>query len=94
LLRGAVARTLDLTWHQDHQQHSEMVPTAAGGEVVYDKIQALSPKNDAQHALQAQASSMAIDLGKLRWLMLEPGSTSISLPLLGVLVFLACHCFH
>ena len=84
LLRGAVARTLNLIWHQDH---SEMVPTAAGGEVLYDKIQALSPKNDAQHALQAQASSMAIDLGKLRWLMFEQGSTSISLPLLWMLVF-------
>jgi Trk-type K+ transport system membrane component len=24
LLRGAVARTLDLIWHQDHQQHSQM----------------------------------------------------------------------
>ena len=84
LLHNAVARTLDLIWHQDH---SEMVPTAAGGEVIYDKIQALSPKNDAQRALQAQASSMAIDLGKLRWLMFEQGSTSISLPLLWVLVF-------
>jgi Protein of unknown function (DUF4239) len=87
LLRGAVARTLDLIWRQDHQQHSEMAPTAAGGEVLYDKIQALSPKDDAQHALQAQASSMAIDLGKLRWLMFEQGSASVSLPLLGVLVF-------
>ena len=44
LLRGAVARTLDLIWHQDHQQHSQMEPTAAGGEILYDKIQALSPK--------------------------------------------------
>ena len=84
LLHDAVARTLDLIWHQDH---SEMVPTAAGGEVIYDKIQALSPKNDAQRALQAQASSMAIDLGKLRWLMFEQGSTSISLPLLWMLIF-------
>ena len=84
LLHNAVARTLDLIWHQDH---SEMVPTATGGEVLYDKIQALSPKNDAQHALQAQASSMAIDLGQLRWLMFEQGSTSISLPLLWVLIF-------
>ena len=87
LLRGAVARALDQIWHQDHQQHSEMVPTAAGGEVLYDKIQALSPKDDAQHALQAQASSMAIDLGKLRWLMFEQGSASVSLPLLEMLVF-------
>ena len=87
LLRGAVARTLDLMWHQDHQQNSEMTPTAAGGEVLYDKIQALSPTNDVQRALQAQASSMAVDLGKLRWLMFEQGTTGISLPLLAVLVF-------
>jgi hypothetical protein len=74
-------------WHQDHQQHSEMEPTAAGGEILYDKIQALSPKNDYERALQAQASSMAIDLGKMRWLMFEQGTTSISVPLLDVLVF-------
>jgi hypothetical protein len=83
VLRGAVARTVDLIWHQG----SQMAPTAAGGEILYDKIQALSPQNDVQRALKAQASSMAIDLGKLRWLMFEQGSTSISLPLLAVLVF-------
>jgi hypothetical protein len=83
VLRGAVARSLNLIWHQD----SQMAPTAAGGEILYDKIQALSPQNDAQRALKAQASSMAIDLGKLRWLMFEQGSASVSLPLLAVLVF-------
>jgi hypothetical protein len=87
LLRGAVGRTLDLIWHQDHQQPSQMEPTAAGGEILYDKIQALSPQNDVQGALKAQASSMAIDLGKLRWLMFEQENTSVSLPLLAVLVF-------
>ncbi|MGA8654559.1 MAG: hypothetical protein WB586_00280 [Chthoniobacterales bacterium] len=87
LLRGAVARSLDLIWHQDHQQPSQKAPTAAGGEILYDKIQALSPQNDAQRALKAQASSMAVDLGKLRWLMFEQGSTFVSLPLLAVLVF-------
>ena len=58
----------------------------AGGEIV-NKIQALSPQNDAQRAVQVQASGLAIDLGKLRWLMLEQESTSISIPLLAVLVF-------
>jgi hypothetical protein len=86
VLRGAVARTIDLIWHQG-QQGSQMAPTAAGGEILYDKIQALSPQNDVQRALKAQASSMAIDLGKLRWLMFEEGSTSISLPMLAVLIF-------
>ena len=85
-LRAAVDRTLDLMWHQD-QQHSQMEPGAGGGDILLDKIQALSPQNEAQRALQAQASSMAIDLGKLRWLMIEQESSSASLPLLVLLVF-------
>jgi hypothetical protein len=87
LLRGAVARSLDLIWHQNPQQPSQMEPTGAGGEIIYDKIQALSPQDDVQRALKAHASSMAIDLAKLRWLMFEQGSTSISLPVMVVLVF-------
>jgi hypothetical protein len=43
-----------------------MPPTAAGGEVILDKIQDLSPKNDTQPSLQAQVLSMAIDLRKTR----------------------------
>ena len=64
-----------------------MEPGKGGGDILYDKIQALSPQNEAQRALQVQASSMAIDLGKLRWLMIERESGSASLPLLVLLVF-------
>ena len=85
-LRAAVGRTLDLMLHQD-QRHSQMEPGAGGGDILYDRIQALSPQNEAQRVLQAQASSMAIDLGKLRWLMIEQESSSVSLPLLVLLVF-------
>ena len=87
LLHGAVARTLDQIWPQERQEHSQLDPRAAGGEILYDKIQELLPQNDTQHALRAQASSMAIDLGKMRWLMFEQGSNSISMPLLAMLVF-------
>jgi hypothetical protein len=86
LLRQAVARTLDQMWHQEQQGHSQMVPTAAGGEILYDKIQTLSPTSDTQSALKAQAASMAIDLGKMRWLMFQQATTSVSLPLLVVLI--------
>jgi hypothetical protein len=82
LLRGAVARVLDQMW----SSASLSVPTAAGGEILYDKIQGLSPKNDTQRSLQGQALSMAMDLGKTRWLMYEQAITSISIPLLVVLV--------
>ncbi len=87
LLHSAVARTLDRLWPQDRREHPQMEPTAAGGEIVLDKIQELSPKNDTQRSLQAQALNMAIDLGKMRWLMFEQGGSSISMPLLATLVF-------
>ena len=86
LLRAAVVRQLDLMWHQDRQNPSQMDPTAGGGEIL-NKVQALSPKNDAQHALQAQALSTAFTLANERWLMFEEQTNSISLPLLGMLVF-------
>jgi hypothetical protein len=87
LLHGAVARTLELLWPQDSQRNPQVTPTASRGEIVLDKIQELSPKNDTQRSLQTQAVNMAIDIGKTRWLMFEQGSSAISTPLLVMLVF-------
>jgi hypothetical protein len=87
LLHGAVARTLDRLWPKDGRQYPQMEPTGSGGEILYDKIQELSPKNEIQRAIQAQALSMGIDLGKMRWLMFEQGGSFISIPLLAMLVF-------
>ena len=87
ILRGAVARNLNLMWQQDQPQQSRMTPGAGGGEILFDKIQTLSPANDVQRSFQSQASAMAVDLGKLRWLMFEQGTIGISWPLLAVLVF-------
>jgi hypothetical protein len=87
LLQGAVARTLDRLWPKEPGQRPQMEPTADRGEILYDKIQELSPKNDIQRSLQAQALNMGIDLGKMRWMMFEQGGTFISMPLLAMLVF-------
>jgi hypothetical protein len=56
-----------------------MEPTADRGEILYDKIQELSPKNDIQRSLQAQALNMGIDLGKMRWMMFEQAGDFISM---------------
>ncbi|HYY30723.1 MAG TPA: hypothetical protein VE860_22490 [Chthoniobacterales bacterium] len=87
LLHSTVARTLDRIWPKDRRQPPQIDPTAAGGERVYDKILELSPKNEAQRSLQAQAASLAIDLGKMRWLMLAQGGSFISVPVLVLVVF-------
>jgi len=87
LLRGFVARILDQTWSRRHTRTSELEAPSGGAEILLDKIQALAPKDDRQRALQAQATSILLDLGQTRWLQYAQGSSSISMPLLVVLVF-------
>ena len=83
-LRGAVVRILDQMWSKNGA--SPAAPSVAGGEILYDKIQGLSPKNDIQRSLQSQALSIAVDIGKTRYLMYAQQATSVSMPLLVVLV--------
>ena len=64
-----------------------MASPSAGAEILYDKIAGLSPKSDTQRSLKGQALSLAVDLGKTRWLMYEQETGSVSIPLLVVLVF-------
>jgi len=85
-LRGTVERVLDQLWSRDGAGSRSSAPTAAAGEAMYATIQGLSPKSDMQRSLQSQALSMAVDIGKTRWLMYEQTTTSISLPLLVILV--------
>jgi hypothetical protein len=85
LLRDAVVRILDQMWSKDGAGSSPMA-APSGGEILYEKIQGLSPKNDAQRSIQSQALSIAVDIGKTRWLMYAQQATSVSMPLLVVLV--------
>jgi hypothetical protein len=73
-------------WSKDGTSASAEAPTSAGGEILYEKIQGLAPKNDAQRSLQSQALSIMVDIGKTRWLMYAQQATSVSMPLLVVLV--------
>ena len=80
-LRLAVNSFIDSVWSKTG---SGLVP--GGNEIVYEKIQGLSPKDDRQRALQAQALSIAMSSAQTRWLMYEQGVASVSMPLLVVLV--------
>ena len=55
-------------------------------EGLFEKIQELSPKTDAQRTLQAQAIKTAIDLSQMRWLMFSQKGSSIPTPFLVVMV--------
>lgn len=87
LLHAAVVRTLDRMESKEQSGSSQSDSSSSASEVLYDKIQGLSAQNDAQRSIQAQALSIAISLGQTRWLMYEQRATSISIPLLVVLIF-------
>jgi hypothetical protein len=86
LLRHFVTSTLDRIWPEDPSRPAQVQPTGAS-EVLYDKIQELAPKNEAQRSLQAQALKTSIDIGQTRWLLFAQKGSSIPLPFLVVLVF-------
>jgi len=66
---------------------SSQIESSGNSEALYDKIQNLSPKDDVQRSIQAQASSTLLALGQTRWLMAEQRVNSVSSPLLIVLLF-------
>jgi len=86
-LRGTVLGGIDRIWVRERRQASYVLPPSVGAESLIDQIQALSPKDDAQRSLQAQALNMALGLGQTRWLISEQQAASVSKPLLVVLVF-------
>ena len=86
LLRRAVAHLLDRMWPEITSGPAQLEPTAQS-EGPYDKIQKLSPQNEAQRSLKAQALRIGTDISQTRWLMVAQRGGSIPMPFLAVLVF-------
>ncbi|WP_035358545.1 DUF4239 domain-containing protein [Edaphobacter aggregans] len=86
LLRNVATRILDQTWSKDSTGHSRLESPAAGGEVLYDKVQALTPRDETERSLKAQALTILLGIGQTRWLMYEQTTEPISVPLLIVLI--------
>lgn len=87
LLQASVSRLIERIWPKDKSGRSMPEPTASRTEVLYDKIQGLVPKNEEQRALQNRAVNIAIDIGQMRWLMVEQAYSPVSMPLLVVVIF-------
>lgn len=86
MLRGVTDESLD----RIEPQRAPVAPrfkSQRDSERLYDAVQALAPKDDAQRLIQIQALNMVIALGQTRWLMYEQRTTSVSVPLLIVLIF-------
>ena len=87
ILRTSVIRILDRMASKDSAGPFQSDTSTNASEALFDKIQELSAKNDAQRSIQAQALSITISLGQTRWLIYEQRIASVSIPLLAVLIF-------
>jgi hypothetical protein len=82
------AYSIDKTWPQERTQPSKLgAPSTTSPEALIGNIQALSPNDDQQRSIQAQALSIVMGLTQTRWLMYEQGANSVSKPMLAILVF-------
>ena len=88
VLRGSVEQALDQIWPKERDHTQEMGVSSYASEFLYDQIEGLSPKDDAERSVKAEALNVVMALGQIRWLIYEQRAASIPMPLLVVLVFL------
>jgi Protein of unknown function (DUF4239) len=87
LLRRSVTAAIERFWPSNGAQAGSFDPTASPAEALYDKIAELSPQTESQRSLQAQALTIAMDVGHARFLLFEQLRSSIPAPFLIVLIF-------
>jgi hypothetical protein len=85
LFKVTVARTIDQIWPKNGEEGG--LGSRFVGDVIFHKIQALTPHSDAQRTIQSQAESMVINIGQMRWLLFEQSGSSISTPFLVIVAF-------
>jgi len=73
-------------WPGNKDARSQLVQKVHGSESFFAAIYALNPQDDMQRNLKAQAATLAIELGQLRSLLVAESVTSISTPLLAMVV--------
>jgi hypothetical protein len=86
LLRRGVEGALGRIWPDQRSQHAQLDPSVSWTEALPKAIQILSPENDVQRSFKSQAVDLVNDLGQMRWLLYEQVESSISMPLLIVVI--------
>jgi Protein of unknown function (DUF4239) len=79
LVREVVAGARDEIWNGGSR--------GKRADTLYTSLHKLSPKDADQQSLKAEALSLVLDLAKTRFLMVEQRDSSVSTPLLVVVVF-------
>jgi hypothetical protein len=87
LLRGGVARVAERMEMNKSSKSSQVMASNREVDELYEKIQVLSPKDDGRRSIQGRALGLVVSIQESRWVIYEHESTSISMPMLIILVF-------
>jgi hypothetical protein len=85
-LRAVVADAVRRIWSTDPGKAAQLAPNQQAGDAFYIAIQRLSPHDDAQRTLRGQVTTLMVDLGQIRSLLVAQSIPSISKPMLIILV--------
>lgn len=88
-LKRGIAAGIEMIWPMERTDEPALTAfeRANSLELVQDKLRDLTPQDDAQREVLAQARQIVGDLGQIRWLLIEQEQNQLPLPLLLVLVF-------
>jgi hypothetical protein len=85
-LREGVADAVRRIWSTEQKDAAQLAPNQQVGDALYVTVQQLSPRDETQRTLKAQVTTLMVDLGQLRSLLVAQSIPSISKPMLIILV--------
>jgi hypothetical protein len=88
-LKRVVAAGIEKVWPKEKTGVTALTAfeRSNGMELVQDKLSELTPKNDLQRQILAQAQQTVNDLTQTRWLLVEEAQGQLPVPLLIILIF-------
>lgn len=81
-LRDAVAESIHQMWPETSASNATLASKAKAGDNTLEAIQGLTPTTDLQRELKSIATSQAVEIGRLRMLIVAQAVPSIPSPLL------------
>jgi hypothetical protein len=86
LLRNTAGEAIQQMWPGQMRRPTDRNPDVQAGNLAYAALQQLSPQNNMQSVLKAQATTLAGDLAQTRSLLAAQSVPSVSTPMLIILV--------
>jgi hypothetical protein len=88
MIRGTLVTTINAIWPEEMSRTQvEAIEKSDRMETIQIRIMELTPRNDTQRLLQAQALQISNDLAQIRWMLIEQQHKSLPTVFLVVLVF-------